>query len=450
MPRPQGGLVYQASAGQNLGFTPVFGSTGAASSVANAHVDAADRQVMEEAVAAINMANRKSNTAAAYDPKSIEWDEFCRHAHAGEHDAMKFIVTGDKLAKFLRYHAFRNKRKQGGRKKGYRAVFDGAEYDSIVQSMAEHLRLKRANPEHEIPDPEDPIGYDLLNTYTSTVYNIYCEQRRHGANALPWEMIRKDPNVAEVLAMVKRRKGRIKRAKFEEKLDEQFQPFQSVEQVPKIERSIWDYGKSCRKTAFVALRSRMTFLWCYSGVLRCESLFLGELSDLFDFSLQRDDHSDAMDVVVLQMRTGKTVDSMVPQYGRAMRHKDVMRCAVGSLALYLLFRFDYSGEMDEGHRPDFLDNSAWFNIKLLTDGSRNRMETRMQPRSYTDVMKMCFKNLSIFTHWLSHWGRHYASAEMEMMDCPDTQQERLGKWFCFIYFISFSGFVSLMPFAFCL
>lgn len=433
MPSAHGGLVFAGSSGRNHAYTPVAGSNRgfnasvAAAAVANAHVATTNQRVMEDAVAAFNAANRKANTAAAYDPKSVEWNEFCDHAYVGDHESIRYVVTGSKLGCFLRYHAFRNKRKQGGRKKGGRVSFDPSEYERIIREMGEHLRELTVNPEHVIPDPADPIGFDQMNTYKATVYNIYAEQRRNGANVLSWEMIAGDPNVQEVLNMVKRRKGRIKRARHEEKLDEQFQPFQSLEQVPLVEKYLWEYGRTNRKSAFVALRTRMTFLWCYSGVLRSESLFLGELSDLFDFSLQRDDHSDVMDVVVLQMRTGKTVDNGVPQYGRAMRHKDVSRCAVGALGLYLLFRFEYSGEMDDCRRPNFLDNSDWFSIKLLTDGSRHNKEKVMKPRAYTDIMANCFKSLSIFTSWLCHWGRHYASAAMEMMECPDSQQERIGK-----------------------
>lgn len=426
--------TYTPVVGNNRGlgnYGSVTGGDNVAASVANAHIVGANERVLVDAVAALNAANRKANTAAAYDSKSLEWNEFCDHAYVGEPLSIRYAVNGNKLGNFLRYHAFRNKRKQGGRKRGARSAFDSSEYDRILSEMSEHIRQMQANPDYVIPDPDNPIGYDQMNTYTSTVYNIYAEQRRCGANGLSWDMIRNEPNVAEVLNMVKRRKGLIKWARHDEKLDEQFQPFQSLEQVPRVEQFLWDYGNggdggTNRKSAFVGLRTRMTFLWCYSGVLRSESIFLGELSDLFDFGFERDDHSDVMDVVVLQMRTGKTVDNGIAQYGRAMRHKEVTLCAVGALSMYLMYRFDYSGEMEDCRRPDFLDNSAWFDIKLLTDGTCNNTKEMGTP-SYTNVMAGCFKSLAIFSNWLSHWGRHYASAAMEMMDCPEPQQERLGK-----------------------
>lgn len=44
-------------------------------------------------------------------------------------------------------------------------------------------------------------------------------------------------------------------------------------------------------------------------------------------------------------------------------------CGMGALAFMLIVRFELSGEMDVP--PDFVMNEKWFDIKMLTDGSRN-------------------------------------------------------------------------------
>ena len=76
-----------------------------------------------------------------------------------------------------------------------------------------------------------------------------------------------------------------------------------------IETYFWECGKRGKQAAFTYLHTRFTLLWCYSGVLRSESLFLGELLDLVDLQLQKKDYTDLMEITVMQMVTGKTVNS---------------------------------------------------------------------------------------------------------------------------------------------
>jgi hypothetical protein len=51
-------------------------------------------------------------------------------------------------------------------------------------------------------------------------------------------------------------------------------------------------------------------------------------------------------------------------FGRVLRHKKVESCSEGALALYLLGRFELTGELDA---MDFTSNSKWFDSKLLVD-----------------------------------------------------------------------------------
>lgn len=68
---------------------------------------------------------------------------------------------------------------------------------------------------------------------------------------------------------------------------------------------------------------------------------------------------------------GKTVhEGGKKQYGRCTRNKDVKVCGVGAMGFYLLLRFEISGEMDEGKRPNFAINKEWFDIKILAEGTR--------------------------------------------------------------------------------
>jgi hypothetical protein len=63
------------------------------------------------------------------------------------------------------------------------------------------------------------------------------------------------------------------------------------------------------------------------------------------------------------MFQGKTNGDNV-LFGRVLRHKKVESCSEGALTLYLLGRFELTGELDA---MDFTSNSKWFDSKLLVD-----------------------------------------------------------------------------------
>lgn len=103
-----------------------------------------------------------------------------------------------------------------------------------------------------------------------------------------------------------------------------------------------------------------------------------------------------------------------------MRHADVRKCAVGVMGFYLLFRFHFSREMDDGNRPDFCKNEEWFNVKILTDGTRENKEKEMQKKTYTNEVKNILKKLKIVASHYGHWGRVSAPVELEFAEIsPD-------------------------------
>lgn len=132
----------------------------------------------------------------------------------------------------------------------------------------------------------------------------YVEQVAKGCNAIPWDLI-DTCNVTDLIKLVERRRGRIQRKNYHEKLDGEFTPFTTMSQVDDIELEFWKHGDSSMRSALPSLRNRFAFLHCYSGLLRHESLFLGELSDMLAISHKRERDPDAMFVMVMQIATGK-------------------------------------------------------------------------------------------------------------------------------------------------
>lgn len=128
---------------------------------------------------------------------------------------------------------------------------------------------------------------------------------------------------------------------------------------------------------------------------------------------------------------GKTVYGKLKQFGRSMRHKHVHKCAVGAFGFYLLLRFHISREMDDGVRPDFTDNNSWFNIKILTDGTRKNNTKEMGKQSYIEDVRDIFKQLKIVSNHFGHWGRVSGPVELEFLEISPEHIRNLGECMAF-------------------
>ena len=124
---------------------------------------------------------------------------------------------------------------------------------------------------------------------------------------------------------------------------------------------LWDYKSHTPKYGAASLRDRFHFLFTLGAVMRSDSLYRADLSDLCDFSFKQTRERDPYHVVVLRVGSGKTVKDKA-HFGKVMRHKDVTKCAVGALGFWLMARFSVT---NENTTMDFSDNSTWFNSKLL-------------------------------------------------------------------------------------
>ena len=115
-------------------------------------------------------------------------------------------------------------------------------------------------------------------------------------------------------------------------------------------------------------------------------------------------------------------------YGRATRHKDVRLCCVGGLAFYLMYRFAVTRESESFTLEDWLENSKWFDIKLLIDiqGTQNTKE--MKNRSFSEAIKMVLLCLGIAALKLVHLGRNLGAKLLEMLEVESRAIQTMGNW----------------------
>ena len=103
-------------------------------------------------------------------------------------------------------------------------------------------------------------------------------------------------------------------------------------------------------------------------------------------------------------------------------------CSVGGEGFYLLYRFHVTGEMEDGNRPNFSDNSDWFDIKVLTTTVNNEHKKAIHTRTYTQHISKILKSLDMPSNKQLHWGRSHAplALELERVDAETIRQ--LGNW----------------------
>lgn len=103
------------------------------------------------------------------------------------------------------------------------------------------------------------------------------------------------------------------------------------------------------------------------------------------------------------------------------------------MAMYLMLRFSITNEFQD---PDFdwLDNSAWFHIKLLVDpfrGGRDEggMFTKpMRSSSYGKAVAKVFSILGMVSSHLVHVGRVLGAKILEFLEIESEWIRFMGNW----------------------
>ena len=217
----------------------------------------------------------------------------------------------------------------------------------------------------------DVLDFDAINQYICAVKTLILQQRSANLTSLRGDDIMTD-RMKVLIKEIKNRRNAVTKALFKERITEEFKPFKMIGEVPRIEEWLWNYNNSTISFGTSSLRDRFHFLMSLGAVLRSESLFKADLSDLCDFILDRDKMNEPSPyhIVVLRIGEGKqNNDKNI--FGRILRHRDPRLCGIGALAMYLMLRFQLTKE----HKLfDFFNNNSWFNVKLIRDMIRKKKE----------------------------------------------------------------------------
>ena len=202
--------------------------------------------------------------------------------------------------------------------------------------------------------------------------------------------------------------------------------------IHKLETIFWERHSASQdpKLIAVALRDR----WCYNDsfqcIVRAESLWKEELSDMVHYKNSVRGEPDAYEVMVRVLWDGKTNQKNTSKsfLAQCFRHIEAKQCAIGSKAMYLFARFVVTEE-----EFDFTNND-WFEVKTavaLADRSNKKVNCyrkKMGPKTYEKVIKRAQKESGIITGKNLHVGRKIGVIIPQLDGTPYDETMILGNW----------------------
>jgi Centromere DNA-binding protein complex CBF3 subunit, domain 2 len=221
----------------------------------------------------------------------------------------------------------------------------------------------------------------------------------------------------ELVKHVKERVPLRKKANYEEKVDGEFAPYMMVEHYSSIEAMMWaDADQPGNRSVCCGLRHRYCVLHLTSGILRCESIYRAEFSDFLGIYIPKQDTDVHQPYVMIsQIPIGKTTHGR-KQYDRATRHKDPLLCCIGAFAMYVQFHLFCTSKFADFILANWLDNSKWFDVKVLVDVSSNDFTKEMKNDSYEKHIKSTLKRLKLNMNKILHLGRNIGSRILELLE----------------------------------
>jgi len=340
------------------------------------------------------------NTTKSYHPKTDEFRLFCEEFYRQNPDT-KYQITPIKVQSFMAYQFFREQKMQGRKKKNVKVtpqldykkaravmqLFNQAEYvNGAVSEKTKDTFMKLR--------PKIGLGYQHMNQTRCALTRLWKEQCAGSYN----KRYTKDEVFSDFVKWLVRqskiRKPIENKRNYVEKIDNATTPLAAVDNIQALEKELYLKGTSNRtrepRKIHSALRDRMFFLMTTKGVMRGDTLFKSELSDLFSVNVQREDDPHPLFIFILQFATGKT-NHGTKLFGRVARNVNVTLCPVGAVGMYLYYRFLSSKEMSNS-TIDFTKNESWFDRKFVLEYRSKTPEKKMSNTTYRrSIERACAK-----------------------------------------------------------
>ena len=256
--------------------------------------------VRERAVLRMTDENRPVATLLAYDGKKQEYLEYCDAIYP--HDPYRRTLEASKVYRFMFYQAMRGKKRRGGKPKPserqQKCAFDEPLYRATMAKYEHWFESPHQSPD----EPDNPVGESTIALYKTVIRNLYKEQTANRALTSTWDQIWTLP-LLNLHNLVKIRRPAMEKRNYKEKFEHEFAPYEIAVEFPRIEAATWSQGQ-CNRSAAAWIRHRFCLLFSTTGVLRCESLYRAELSDLVGLWTKSQSDVHHIYILILQIALG--------------------------------------------------------------------------------------------------------------------------------------------------
>ncbi|MCY7393929.1 MAG: hypothetical protein LH647_21245, partial [Leptolyngbyaceae cyanobacterium CAN_BIN12] len=318
--------------------------------------------------------NCPANTKRAYAPFIAEFKDFAQTMFP--FTELPQAVTEEKLFGFMFYQAYRGSRTKTKRH-GY---FDRADYEKVLK---DHPSERESQYDHVNASNVKYCSRETFDKVLSAILKLADIQRQDYGGIERKEELRL-PRIQALRNHVQKRAPQMKAARFEEKITPQIMPLQMLSLLEPLEKCFWNCGNVGLREGMASLRNRHFYLNSMQSCVRGESMWLAELSDLFDLEYKKKSDPTAYHILFQIIRTGKTNHDGKSILGRVIRHLKVNVCGLGSLAFYLMIRFLVTGE---GEQFDFRNNENWFRLKLMVEANGKAVGNRVYANAIDKHLK---------------------------------------------------------------
>lgn len=203
------------------------------------------------------------------------------------------------------------------------------------------------NPRKHLPDGSNaPYAYETISMIVKSIRDIFNQQLDDDRNTK--KNVPRGETMKRLLQEYRLGETQRKRDMYVDRHENTVNDGYQKDQLQELA----DYY--LRKDTPHDLRNRTDLLIGYGILARSQSTRFIEFPDMFSLEVENEGPTPCHALVII-MNKGKTNQHGKLEYGATMRNKDVRKCPIGALAIYLFSRFHLEGE----DFPVFLTRRDW-------------------------------------------------------------------------------------------
>ncbi|KAE8241896.1 hypothetical protein A4X13_0g7214 [Tilletia indica] len=185
------------------------------------------------------------------------------------------------------------------------------------------------------------------------------------------------------------------------------------------------YGRSLatrERLAKAALRGRFEFLMQHALMGRSEDLRNAKLAATYTIAVPQS-RPQPSTAFVVTLRSGKANTTGRNEWGVAARHKDVEKCPVGALAMYLFERWDVLKKSF----PSFDSRESWYQERLLVS-EQDDEDDSIEWTDQAYIVRHAFENIGIASSKVTHAMRSGGARFAHDAGCTEDSLRIHGRW----------------------